>query len=201
MAQMCPKNPWRTAEKAHRSGTWWRSSGSLGWHSLLLPGRKPANNKNAALISSVSHIIFFTAAFRADPKVQFLLGDWFYFFRFILSDHYSPNLSWQDTERWMRIRCCMFFAPVTLPCSNRTHRSLSIRSHKRSSSRSQNTDDLLTDRHWDSLWTGLREAIFGCRFLNNFRSGRRPCSKYSPDLTLRSWRFCVTLHASLCFRI
>lgn len=36
-----PKDPWRTSEKVHRSGTWWHSSGSLEWRWLMFHGRKP----------------------------------------------------------------------------------------------------------------------------------------------------------------
>ncbi|KAF0040295.1 hypothetical protein F2P81_008530 [Scophthalmus maximus] len=34
--------PARTAARVRRSGTWWRSWGSLGWRSPTLRGRRPA---------------------------------------------------------------------------------------------------------------------------------------------------------------
>lgn len=45
---------WRTAGRVHRSGTWWRSSGNLGWRWLRHLERKPENKHKKGLVYSRS---------------------------------------------------------------------------------------------------------------------------------------------------
>ena len=53
-----PKDPWRTSEKVHRSGTWWHSSGSLEWRWLMFHGRKPAHRNIRTVLGIYIMFVF-----------------------------------------------------------------------------------------------------------------------------------------------
>lgn len=99
---MCPKDPWRTAERVHRSGTWWSSSGSLGWRSLMLPWRTPEHLKKEKV--GIKYV-------KLSTRICY----------------HSRSLvpCWPETRVKVntahRPQCYVDFALGTLACSNPTH--------------------------------------------------------------------------------